>query len=186
MTPQGEGRIVGVVRDMTYVALKERPDPTVFYPYRQRPRGIGRVYVEVRTAVNPMTVLPAVRKLVLNVDRRRSAEPGPRRLGPTLRVRGSAVPNPRNTERRSGAPTPASGGTRRTAATRTRFPAWPLPGGILSNPGAIPSILALHGQVIVPTGVAVPKNRLGLGPRPTTCVYRQLRLASSHEKPPSS
>jgi predicted permease len=67
--PEGEGQIVAVVGDMTYVGLREPVEPTVFYPSRQQ-RRLARVVFEMRTAVPPMTLLPAVRRVVAGVDGR--------------------------------------------------------------------------------------------------------------------
>ncbi len=85
-------------------------------------------------------------------DRRRSAGPGPPRLRPTPGARGTVGPSVRSTERRSGVPTGASGGTRRTVAARTRSLAWAPVHRIRCIPLAI---LTQRRQVPVPKRVAV-------------------------------
>jgi len=67
--PEGEGRIVAVVADMTYVGLREPTEPTVFYPWRQQQR-VARAVFEVRTTVPPLSVLPAIRRIVAGIDSR--------------------------------------------------------------------------------------------------------------------
>ena len=69
-TIAGKHRIVGVVGDMTYHSLKQEPEPTVFYDYRQRPQPFGRLHFEVRTSVDPLSLVPAVRQVVAGIDRR--------------------------------------------------------------------------------------------------------------------
>src|SRR5450756_376619 len=56
---------------------------------------------------------------LLQRDRRRSAGPDPPTVRPMPGARGTAVPSGRSRERRSGEPTGASGGTRRTCLLYT-------------------------------------------------------------------
>jgi predicted permease len=51
--------IVGVVADAKYDELREAVAPTMYVPMQG-----GRVYFEVRTAANPATLMPVVRRLV--------------------------------------------------------------------------------------------------------------------------
>jgi predicted permease len=62
-------QIIGTCGDITYASIKKSPEPTVFYPYRQRPSSVGRVYYEVRTSMDSMALAPAVRKVVADLDR---------------------------------------------------------------------------------------------------------------------
>jgi len=61
--------IVGVFGDITYADLKRSIEPTVFYPYRQNPGQIQRMFYEVRTTSDPMALVPAIRNIVAGVDR---------------------------------------------------------------------------------------------------------------------
>ncbi len=55
--------IVGVVGDSKYNSLREGIEPTIYYPMRP-----GGATFEVRTAVDPMTLLPSIRAAVRSVD----------------------------------------------------------------------------------------------------------------------
>ena len=59
----GDLEIVGVVHDAKYNNLREPDAPTVYQPAR----GVGSA-VEVRTAGNPISIAPALRKLIQQVD----------------------------------------------------------------------------------------------------------------------
>ena len=58
--------VVGVVGDVRYSGLAEPPDPVVYFPFAQDPF-VG-MEMFVRTAGDPMRVIPAVRRAVLEVD----------------------------------------------------------------------------------------------------------------------
>ncbi len=62
-------QIVGTCGDIAYASIKKSPEPTVFFPYRQRPSAVSRMYYEVRTAMDPMALVPVVRKVVADLDR---------------------------------------------------------------------------------------------------------------------
>ena len=67
-TPQGvPQRIVGVVADIREQDLNEPSAPAVYIPATQR--AIDGGYLMVRTTGDPMSVLPAVRREVLAIDR---------------------------------------------------------------------------------------------------------------------
>lgn len=58
--------IIGVVGDVKHRNLWQAPDPESYVPYDQVP--IGAMDMVVRTAADPMTLLPAVRAQVLELD----------------------------------------------------------------------------------------------------------------------
>jgi predicted permease len=62
-------QIVGVCEDIKYENIKKSAEPTVFYPYLQRPDEVYAVYFEVRTAMSPLTLVPALRKALAVIDR---------------------------------------------------------------------------------------------------------------------
>ena len=57
-------RIIGVCGNIMYYDLKVPVESTVFMPYRQASGYPGRLYYEVRTASNPMALIPTIRKLL--------------------------------------------------------------------------------------------------------------------------
>ena len=59
--------IIGLVQDAKYSEVKGEVPPQFFTPYRQDP-GIGFITFYVRTAVEPETVIPTVRKIVADLD----------------------------------------------------------------------------------------------------------------------
>jgi putative ABC transport system permease protein len=61
-------RIVGVVSDMRRQGLERRPIAQLFWPYFQR--ASGTMDLVVRSAVNPVTLAPAVRRAIAAVDGR--------------------------------------------------------------------------------------------------------------------
>ncbi len=64
---QTEYQIVGLCSDAYYNNLREGVPPTMYFSYRQRPG--GNMTFEVRSVVPPMSLVPAVRKLVTGIDR---------------------------------------------------------------------------------------------------------------------
>jgi len=66
---QGKGlvTIVGLVHDHKYTTADEDPMPMAWYCYLQDPN-VENMDVEVRAAGNPMTLLPAIRQIVRNMD----------------------------------------------------------------------------------------------------------------------
>src|ERR1700687_5332944 len=58
--------VVGVVGDVKYRNLWQQTDPESYVPYDQVP--LGTLYVTVRTAGQPLALLPAVRQLVKALD----------------------------------------------------------------------------------------------------------------------
>lgn len=58
--------VVGVARDARYSSLDEQLPPALFMPYAQLPP--GRMTVEVRTTLDPMSLAPAIRQAVRQVD----------------------------------------------------------------------------------------------------------------------
>jgi putative ABC transport system permease protein len=61
-----EVEIVGVVDDIRYVGLRESPQPSLYFPYRQAP--FRRMTVVVRTSRDPELVIGAVRVAVAEID----------------------------------------------------------------------------------------------------------------------
>ncbi|WP_158750849.1 ABC transporter permease [Acidobacterium sp. S8] len=59
--------IVGVVRDSKYNSSDEEPMPMAWYSYQQSD-SIGNMDVEVRAAGNPVTLLPAIRRVLREMD----------------------------------------------------------------------------------------------------------------------
>lgn len=66
---QGKGMvtIVGLVRDNKYTSADEEPMPMAWYCYLQDPN-VGDLDVELRATGNPMTLLPAIRRIVQDLD----------------------------------------------------------------------------------------------------------------------
>jgi len=60
--------IVGVVRDAKYRSLRQPTPPTVYAPAVQNPAGLGQTSFAVRTAGDPITLIPAIRAAVQEVD----------------------------------------------------------------------------------------------------------------------
>ena len=60
-------KIVGVAKDAKYHNMREEVQPTVYEPYLQS--GVGRMIFEVRTAGDPGSIIPIVRRAVASVDR---------------------------------------------------------------------------------------------------------------------
>ena len=62
----GQVEIVGITRDAKYNNVRDAVPPTVYTPYQQGYS--GSVTFEVRTAGDPLAVIPAVREAVRSVD----------------------------------------------------------------------------------------------------------------------
>jgi predicted permease len=63
-----EIEIIGVAKDAKYESLRSEITPTVYLPWLQELGGVGAMTFEVRTANDPMSVVPAVRQAVREVD----------------------------------------------------------------------------------------------------------------------
>jgi predicted permease len=61
-------RVVGVARDSKYFSVAEAPRPHVFAPYRQFAGGDTELYVFIRTAGDPASVIAGMRRDVAAVD----------------------------------------------------------------------------------------------------------------------
>ena len=59
--------IVGVISDLKYAKLDERPEPEVYVPYSSEPP-VGFTAV-VRTSTDPMALMPAMRTALSDIDR---------------------------------------------------------------------------------------------------------------------
>jgi predicted permease len=66
-TWKADWRIVGVCRDAKYQHIKEAVPPTAYIPFRQFPLRYG-AYFAVRTALPPLSLATAVRKVVATID----------------------------------------------------------------------------------------------------------------------
>ena len=66
---QGKGQvtIVGLVQDNKYSTADEEPTPMAWYCYLQDPN-VGNLDVEVRAAGDPLALLPAIRRIVRELD----------------------------------------------------------------------------------------------------------------------
>lgn len=64
---RGKMTIVGMVRDNKYGSADERPMPMAWYSYQQ-PAATPNMDVEVRTAGDPMALLPEIRRVVQGID----------------------------------------------------------------------------------------------------------------------
>ena len=69
---QQEYEIVGVCDDIKCISIKTSTEPTIFYPYcwltRNVPPQLAWAYYQVQTSQDPMTLVPAVRKVVSGID----------------------------------------------------------------------------------------------------------------------
>lgn len=61
-----EVEIIGVVGDAKYSSVRDEAPPTVYQPYAQNP--YSRVAFEIRTQLEPRTVVPSVREAVAQLD----------------------------------------------------------------------------------------------------------------------
>jgi ABC-type antimicrobial peptide transport system permease subunit len=61
--------IVGVVRDAKYSDHREEIGPIIFFPAAQNPSGMEPMAFAVRTAGDPITMIPAIREAVRQIDR---------------------------------------------------------------------------------------------------------------------
>ncbi|MEO7190971.1 MAG: ABC transporter permease [Vicinamibacterales bacterium] len=59
--------VVGVVRNAAYARLQEAAPPTLYMPHRQL--SPAPMTLEIRTAADPMTLVPAIRQAITRVDR---------------------------------------------------------------------------------------------------------------------
>ena len=60
--------IVGLVQDAKYAQLRNAPRPTVYLPYSQMPYPLDSIHFEVRTAGDPLALVPSVRRVVRDLD----------------------------------------------------------------------------------------------------------------------
>jgi predicted permease len=67
LSVQNEIEIVGVCGDTRYSNLRDNPPPQFFLPYVQQPSVNGMAY-EIRTAMKPEAIVPAIREVVRQVD----------------------------------------------------------------------------------------------------------------------
>jgi predicted permease len=63
-----EYEIVGLVQDARYASLRRAPVPTIYIPYTQLPTLLEGLSFELRTAGNPLALVPTVRRAVHDVD----------------------------------------------------------------------------------------------------------------------
>jgi predicted permease len=60
--------IVGLVQDAKYASLRNAPLPTIYLPYSQTPLPPWAMHFEVRTASDPLALVPTVRRVVHDLD----------------------------------------------------------------------------------------------------------------------
>jgi predicted permease len=63
-----EFEIVGVVQDARYASLRKAPVPTIYIPYSQLPSMLVDLTFELRTAGDPLALVPTVRSAVHDLD----------------------------------------------------------------------------------------------------------------------
>jgi predicted permease len=68
-SPERLIEIVGVVRDAKYSTQRQELPPVIFLPAVQNPRGMEPMAFAVRTAGDPLTMIPAIREVVRQIDR---------------------------------------------------------------------------------------------------------------------
>ncbi|MBI3406178.1 MAG: ABC transporter permease [Acidobacteria bacterium] len=68
MGQETDVEIIGLVKDAKYDSLRREMTPTVYHPLRQA-ENIPYMYFEVRTAMDPAALVPAVRSAVASIDR---------------------------------------------------------------------------------------------------------------------
>ncbi len=61
--------IVGMVQNAKYASLREASFPTIYLPYTQAPFPIGGMHFELRTAGDPLAVVPSVRQAIQRLSR---------------------------------------------------------------------------------------------------------------------
>jgi predicted permease len=64
----GDIEIVGMAEDAKYTSQRQDVEPTVYMPWRQTLRAVGRTTFEVRTTGDPLTVVSGIRQAVREVD----------------------------------------------------------------------------------------------------------------------
>jgi len=60
--------IIGVVADVHHEGLAAKPEPEMYVPYAQVPNVEARPTIVMRTAAEPTTLIPALRKVISEVD----------------------------------------------------------------------------------------------------------------------
>jgi predicted permease len=60
--------VIGMVQDAKYASLRRAPRPTVYAPFNQAPWTPWDFHYEVRTAGNPLGIVPEVRQAVREID----------------------------------------------------------------------------------------------------------------------
>ena len=61
-------QIVGICKDTHYSNLRDEPPAQFFMPYVQQPE-IGGMTYQIRTKLEPASLVPALRRVVQSVDR---------------------------------------------------------------------------------------------------------------------
>jgi predicted permease len=64
----GDRTIVGVVKDSKYRSVSEEPKPMAYYPALQTLKSGQTFHIEVRTEGRPLALLPAIAKVVHEID----------------------------------------------------------------------------------------------------------------------
>ncbi|MEW6234483.1 MAG: ABC transporter permease [Candidatus Omnitrophota bacterium] len=63
-----EYRIVGVCSDAKYQNLRDKTPATMYLAYQQKSRKAGAMFFEVRSVLPPLSLVPAIRKIVSVID----------------------------------------------------------------------------------------------------------------------
>ncbi len=64
----GDIEIVGMAEDAKYTSQRQDVEPTVYLPWRQTLRAVGRTTFEVRTSGDPLAIVSGIREAVREVD----------------------------------------------------------------------------------------------------------------------
>lgn len=63
-----ECRIVGVCSDAKYVNMRDKTPATMYLAYQQKSRKAGALFFEVRSVLPPLSLVPAIRRIVSEID----------------------------------------------------------------------------------------------------------------------
>ena len=66
--PKDAFEVVGVVQNAKYAELRDEPQPAFYVPYTQMPLRLGGVHFALRTAGDPMALIPSVFRAVHEID----------------------------------------------------------------------------------------------------------------------
>lgn len=61
--------VIGVVKDAHYTSVRDKAQPTVYFPYTKQLRGLNQMNFAIRTVLPPLSIAGAVRRVVAATDR---------------------------------------------------------------------------------------------------------------------